>query len=150
MVFEHLQNPEIQLREIFRVLRSKGKLIFHTPNKLSYSTILARLTPQVFKDKLVYLLQGRSEEDVFPAFYKINSKSTIQKLARQSGLRIKEIKLVCSTAQMAIIPPLAFLELLWIKLLMTKPFTWLRPNIIAILEKSEEDDSIELLGPAHY
>jgi len=135
MVFEHINRPEVQLREIYRILKPGGKLIFHTPNVLSYATLMARLVPERIKNKLVFLLQGRKDEDVFPAFYKINSKSKIEKLGKQAGFRIKKIMMVCSSAQFIIIPPIVFLELLWIRLLMTKRMKWLRTNIIAILEK---------------
>ena len=136
MVLEHLNRPEIQLKEIHRILKPGGKLIFHTPNKLSYTTVMARLIPERIKDKLIFLLQSRKEEDVFPAFYKINSRSEIEKLSEQCGFRVKKIRMICSSAQFAIIPPIVILELLWIRLLMTKPMRWLRNNIIAILEKA--------------
>ena len=78
MVFEHLEKPEAQLREISRILFPDGILVFHTPNKLSYSTILARLIPESIKGKIIYLLQKRKDEDVFPAHYRINSIRNLQ------------------------------------------------------------------------
>ena len=136
MVFEHLDNPADQLIEISRVLKPEGKLIFHTPNTLGYSTIIAKVIPEAIKDKIIGLLSGRKEEDVFPAFYRINSPSRITKLAKESGLKIVKISMICSSALLVIFPPIVFFELLWIRLLMTgimKPF---RTNIIAILEKA--------------
>jgi len=137
MVFEHIKYPEVQLQEIFRILKPGGKLIFHTPNILGYTTYIARLIPELIKDKLVFLLQGRIEEDVFPAYYKINSKSKIEKIAKLSGFNIKNITMICSSAQFIIIPPIVILELFFIKLLITKPLKNLRTNIIAILEKTK-------------
>ena len=60
MVFEHLDHPEKQLREIARVLSKDGKLIFHTPNKFGYATLIARLIAEAIKAKLVYVIQGGS------------------------------------------------------------------------------------------
>lgn len=136
MVFEHFDNPEKQLMEIFRVLSRGGKLIFHTPNKLGYTTLLARMIPKSIKDRLVYILQGRKEEDVFPAFYRINSKSQIYKLAKLTGFNVLKIKMICSSAQFVILPPIVFLELIYIRFLMSKLGKPLRTNIIAILEKT--------------
>ena len=137
MVFEHIKYPEVQLKEIFRILKPGGKLIFHTPNTLGYSTFIAWLIPEMIKSKLVFLLQGRIEEDVFPAYYKINSKSKIEKIAKLVGFNIKNIKMICSSANFVIIPPIVILELLIIRLLMTKVLKNLRTNIIAILEKPD-------------
>ncbi len=136
MVFEHLDNPEKQLKEISRVLTKGGKLIFHTPNKLAYSTLAAMIIPETIKDRLVYILQGRKEEDVFPAYYKINSPSKIKEIAALSGFNVLKIKMICSSAQFVVLPPIVFFELIWIRLLMSKRGKPLRTNIIAILEKA--------------
>jgi SAM-dependent methyltransferase len=135
MVFEHLEIPEEQLREISRILKKGGRLIFHTPNKHGYTTFLARILPEFVKSSLVYLLQGRKEEDVFPAYYRINSRYEITKAGDLVGLKIADFKLFCSSAQLVIFPPLVVFELIWIRFLMSrcgKPF---RTNIIAVMEK---------------
>lgn len=140
MVFEHLDNPKQQLSEIYRILKVGGKLILHTPNKLGYTTLMARLmarmTPEKIKARLIYILEGRKEDDVFPVFYKINSPSEINRLGTESGFKIVKLKLICSSAELVIIPPLAFFELIWIRFLMSKFGKPLRTNIIAILEKA--------------
>jgi ubiquinone/menaquinone biosynthesis C-methylase UbiE len=135
MVFEHLQQPESQLREIARVLKSGGRLIFHTPNVLGYGTLAARVIPEAVKAKLIFFLQGRKEEDVFPAYYRMNSPSRIEKLAGSSGLDISSIRMICSSAQLVVCPPLVIVELLWIKMLLTRAMRPFRTNIIAILQK---------------
>ena len=135
MVFEHLDKPEKQLREIFRVLSPEGKLIFHTPNKWGYVTIAARIIPEALKKWAILFLEGRQEEDVFSTYYKINSPSKIKELARSTGFNVSQIKHVCSSAQFAAIPPIVIFELLWIRFLMHNFGKPLRTNIIAILEK---------------
>lgn len=135
MVFEHLKEPVVQLEEIFRILKPGGTLLFHTPNSLSYTTFLAKLIPESIKDKIIYLLQNRKEEDVFPAFYKINSISNIKNHAQESGFEVDKIKLITSSAQFVMIPPLVFFELILIRFLMTKRMEEFRTNIIAKLTK---------------
>ncbi len=135
MVFEHLRAPAEQINEIFRVLKPGGQLIFHTPNVLGYTTILARLTPSAIKDGLISLLQKREKEDVFPTFYRMNSPSRIERIAHQSGFRVEKINMICSSAELVLFPFLVVWELLWIRVLMTNPLKPLRTNIIAILEK---------------
>jgi ubiquinone/menaquinone biosynthesis C-methylase UbiE len=136
MVFEHLDNPERQLKEIARVLTKGGKLIFHTPNALGYATLFARMIPEFIKKKFIYLLEGRKEEDVFVTHYKINTPSQIKRLAKLSGFSVSEIRMICSSAQFVVLPPIVFLELIWIRFLMSKAGKPLRTDIIAILEKA--------------
>ena len=136
MVFEHLKNPEKQLKEIARILKPGGKLIFHTPNNFGYTTIMARVIPERIKAKIIYILQGRKEEDVFPAFYRINTSKNIKTFAKLAGLKVKSIKMICSAAQFVIFPLIVSVELIYIKLLMTKVMKPLRTNIIAVLEKT--------------
>jgi ubiquinone/menaquinone biosynthesis C-methylase UbiE len=136
MVFEHLDNPVKQLKEIARVLKKGGKLIFHTPNMFGYSTLLARVIPEFIKERLVYILQGRKGEDIFPAYYRINSHSKITKLANLTGFNVFKIQMICSSAEFIIFPPIVLLELLWLRFLMSKAGRLLRTQIIVILEKN--------------
>lgn len=66
MVFEHLEEPVAQLQEIERILKPGGELLFLTPNTAGYTTFLGRMVPDFLKDKVIYLLEGREENDVFP------------------------------------------------------------------------------------
>jgi len=135
MVVEHLDDPERQFREIYRVLKPGGTFIFHTVNTFGYYVILARLIPELFKKKLVLLFEDRAAEDVFPTCYRANSRKKIELLARKVGFPDVKVKLVASSAKFIIIPPLLIPELLWIRLTLTKPFKPLRTNIIAMLTK---------------
>ena len=56
MVFEHLKEPKIQLSEIYRILKPGGTLLFHTPNSLSYGTILARIIPGFIKKTVIFIV----------------------------------------------------------------------------------------------
>lgn len=144
MVFEHLDKPETQLKEIARVLKPGGKLIIHTPNTLGYVTLIARMIPNAIKAALILHLEGRKEEDVFPAYYRANSAARIAELASSCGLRVSKVRMICSSPKLAILPPLVLLELLWIRLLMTGALRPFRTNIVAILENSQmHSDGVE-------
>lgn len=140
MVVEHLDNPEEQFREVGRVLKPGGIFIFHTPNARSYTTMLASLIHRGLKDKLIYLLDGREEEDVFETYYRANTQQSIKDMSQKTDFNIVKVKMIASDAAFSVIPPLAFLELFCIRLLMTKPFAPLRTNIIAILKKQRAFD----------
>lgn len=135
MVFEHLKEPQAQLRDIFRTLKPGGELVFHTPNSRGYGPFLATLLPEAMKDRIIWYLQRRKPEDVFPTYYRINTTNEIERLAASSGFELSSVRLIVSTPLFIMIPPLLVLELLLIRLLMTDLGRPLRSNIIAVLKK---------------
>ncbi len=135
MVVEHLSLPENQFREVNRVLTSGGLFIVHTPNKFGYTTVLSMMLPDKVKNLLIRFFQGRSESDVFNTYFRANSRKKIYSLAGSVGFEVMDIKMIVSSAQFVMIPPLVVLELIWIKLLMMKLFKPLRPNMIVVLKK---------------
>lgn len=135
MVVEHLSHPATQFRQIRRVLKPGGLFIFHTPNALGYSTLLARLVPDSIKRKLIYLLDGRKQEDVFPTHYRANTRRRIATLAQSTGFEVMKVHMIVSSALSAMILPLAVFELVWIRLLMTAPLQGLRTNMIVQLRR---------------
>jgi ubiquinone/menaquinone biosynthesis C-methylase UbiE len=136
MVVEHLAEPAIQFREINRILKPGGIFLFHTPNAIGYPSILAKLTPENLKHKLIHLLDGRKEEDVFETHYKANTRNQIVSLAEMVGVEARKIRMTVSDAIFALVPPVAIPELAYIKMLMMPRFERLRPDIIAILRKN--------------
>lgn len=137
MVVEHLTRPDLQFREIARVLRPGGLLLLHTPNAKGYSTLAGRLVPEAAKRVLIKALDSRSPDDVFPTHYRANTERALTTVAAQSGLTLESCSLVATDAMFAVVPPLAAAELLLIRLLMLDRFRKFRSNIIALLRKSE-------------
>jgi ubiquinone/menaquinone biosynthesis C-methylase UbiE len=135
MVVEHLDTPRDQFLEISRIMKPKGLFLFHTPNVFGYGVLMARVVPNWLKNKLIYLLEEREERDVFETYYRANSEKRIHKLARACGFEVVKIEMLVSDACFASIPPLFVPELIWIRMLMTKPLRSLRTNIITILQK---------------
>jgi len=136
MVIEHLHHPEVQFTEISRILRRRGRLVFHTPNAFGYQIILGRLIPDFLKKKTIYFLQGREEEDVFETHYRANTRKSLLRLASECGFRIMKLDMRVATAQFVMIPPVLLLELFWLRALMSEKLKSLRNNIIGVLEKT--------------
>lgn len=142
MVVEHVSEPDHLFSEVSRVLKRGGVFVFHTPNRAGYGTVLARIMPQRVKHVLIRLLADRGEEDVFKTFYMANNPKSIIGFSLQAGFEVRQLRLINSAAECAVVPPLALIELLWIRLLMTKTFKPFRTNIIAVLCKNADSSAI--------
>lgn len=91
-VLEHIHNPLLTLKEITRVTKPGGKIFFITPYKYYAPIVLKRILPTVVLLKTIRWLYGRSEQDVFPTYYMINTTADIRKYAHNAGLTILECR----------------------------------------------------------
>lgn len=142
MVVEHLSEPETVLSEVHRVLRPNGIFIFHTPNFNGWSIRLASVFPDAVKKKLIRIIEGRREEEVFPTRYRMNTESAISRIAVNTGFEVEVIATVSSSAATAVFGPLAWLELLYIRWLQRPQCANLRSNIVAVLRKQADPKSV--------
>lgn len=88
-VVEHLQNPIDVLKEINRVLKPGGYLIFCTPNKNNILLLLKRALKSGKLNQLINkVLYGRSKEDIFITYYKVNDINTISQVLKSTGFEV--------------------------------------------------------------
>jgi SAM-dependent methyltransferase len=79
--FEHLGDPAAIVRSFDRVLKPGGWICARTPNRLGYIALANSLLPDALKSRVLHGAQpDRKEEDVFPAFYRLNTLRDIRRL----------------------------------------------------------------------
>lgn len=80
-VLEHVEDAQTMAAEIDRVLRPGGWLCGHTPNRNGYVAVGNRVVPaSLHAAVLQRVLPDRQTRDVFPAYYRMNTVRTIQRL----------------------------------------------------------------------
>jgi SAM-dependent methyltransferase len=91
-VMEHVQNPKIAFKEIYRVLKPNGIFVAKTPNKWHYVAMIAKMTPYSFH-VFINRIRGRKAYDIFPTEYKINTKRDIKDCSYYSGFEVVNIEM---------------------------------------------------------
>jgi ubiquinone/menaquinone biosynthesis C-methylase UbiE len=81
-VLEHIEHPEVFAAEVGRVLRPEGWFCARTPNSFSILAMASRMIPNRLHARLLQRIQpgGREARDVFPTFYRMNSRAAIRRL----------------------------------------------------------------------
>jgi SAM-dependent methyltransferase len=86
-VAEHFEEPIACHREIARVLKPGGLLLFQTPSRYWYPMLAARVTPQWFHEFYVHHFgSGRMENEIFPTYYRFNDELVIREQLKSCGL----------------------------------------------------------------
>ncbi len=89
-VAEHFEFPKACNREIHRVLRPGGRLLFLTPSRHYYPMLAARLTPHWFHEFYIHrFASGRATGEVFPTFYRLNDRKAIMRELHDAGFNCK-------------------------------------------------------------
>lgn len=149
MVAEHLAGPGECFREIARVLRPGGTLLIHTPNVRSPIIGFGALLPDALKRALVRIMEwDREDNDVFPAFYRVNTPAAMAEAAEAAEFRVANLQLIWTTAATSFLGPLSVPELLAIRALDALGAASLRPNMIATLRAPAPTPAAEELLPA--
>jgi SAM-dependent methyltransferase len=135
MVVEHLDDPAVFLSEVRRILRPDGRFIFHTTNFANWIIVLAYFFPEGIKQRIIWHLEKRRAEDVFPTRYRINTNGEIRKVAAGAGFSIDELHFVDSIGLLKTLGPAGWAEVLLAKVNGALGRGRYRSNIICVLRR---------------
>ena len=91
-VFEHLKDPNRAFRGFSRVLKPGGHVVFLTPNKYDYVSVIASVVPNFLHQKIVKFAERREEAETFPTFYRANSKAALKRFGNRLGFSIEHLE----------------------------------------------------------
>jgi ubiquinone/menaquinone biosynthesis C-methylase UbiE len=94
LVVEHLREPKAAIGEFYRLLKPGGRLAIFTPNLLHYFGAAGKITPHWFHLWFNSTIRGVNELNVFPTYYRANTKARIRALLVRAGFERIEISLV--------------------------------------------------------
>ncbi len=113
--FEHLRDPAAMIREAARVLKLGKALVFVTPHRWNYVSLVSRLTPVSFH-RFVYRLLGHSGDKLpfCPTYYRLNTPGKIYAHANEVGLRVSQLKVTVGPPEYTkIFPPILHRMVIW-------------------------------------
>lgn len=85
-VLEHVQDPQTFFSEVARVLKHGGFVCARTANRIGYVALLASLIPRCRHAKVLQTVQRkRSEADIFPAYYQVNTVWRLRRILAAAG-----------------------------------------------------------------
>ncbi|KKN89418.1 hypothetical protein LCGC14_0239250 [marine sediment metagenome] len=138
-VLEHLVKPAVVLEELHRILKPGGRVVFLTPNRYDYVSVLATLIPQSAHRWVVARLEGRSKAETFPTHYHANSKRALHRLAGRTGFHLQRVSYHnCYPAMFMHHPMLCRLGIAWDQLVCrVKGLNWLQGWLLGVLESTK-------------
>ncbi len=138
-VFEHVEHPNVFLKEAFRVLKPGGRFFFRTPNLTHYVSLFSFFTPHSVHRLLANRMRGLPTEahDPYPTFYRMNRPATLRSLATEAGFSRCDFSMIEGEPSYLLFNTFAFLmgvayERLVSSQRLLEPF---RANIIGYLGK---------------
>jgi 2-polyprenyl-3-methyl-5-hydroxy-6-metoxy-1,4-benzoquinol methylase len=138
MVMEHVKYPNLVFQELDRVLAPGGTVLLHTPNLANYlvagNRVLSKVIPHRLHTAIVRTSERRTEEEIYPTFYRANTRRKLCTLAG-SGLKVVVEFLPGPRPFFHNFAPLALGELLMTRLSQLRPFQSFGTTLLVSMRK---------------
>jgi len=138
-VLEHVADPASHFQEVFRVLKPEAAYCFRTPNCWHYVTMAASLMPHSIHLRLANKLRALDADahDPWPTVYRANTRRTLRRLARSSGLLPEELRMIEVEPSYGAAHPLLFYPMMAYERLVNSSdlFSLFRVNILGTFRK---------------
>jgi|SRR5579863_7457731 len=138
-VLEHVADPASHFQEVFRVLKPGASYCFRTPNRWHYVTIASSAVPHSMHLRLANRLRALDADahDPWPTVYRANTRRTLRRLARRSGLLPEELRMIEAEPSYGAVHPLLFYPMMAYERLVNSSdlFSLFRVNILGVFRK---------------
>jgi ubiquinone/menaquinone biosynthesis C-methylase UbiE len=150
MVTEHLETPQRTFAELARVLAAGGQLVINTPNSAGYYLDLMRLGKLLMPKRMVLwlarMLEHREPDDVFPTYYRANTRKQLRDLALAAGLVEERVLFVTDRPLFYFFAPFCLLEMLLTRILIWLGFEQFTASAILGVYRRAENEGMAQPG----
>lgn len=115
MVIEHVQHPHQFLMEIQRILQPGGRFLFHTTNFHNVLSFIGHFMPDGIKKRMIWALEKRKAEDIFPTRFELNTVARIRKVVAGTPLTIERLSINGTSGAFGMLGPIGWAEVLMMK-----------------------------------
>jgi 2-polyprenyl-3-methyl-5-hydroxy-6-metoxy-1,4-benzoquinol methylase len=136
MVVEHVHKPKEFLLEVERILQPGGSFLFHTTNFQNIVVFMSYLLPDRVKEKLVWILEKRKAEDLFPTRFEMNTLATIKEVVAGTSLTIEHLATNGTSGFLGRLGALGWAELFLTKAVSSFGSGRYNSNLICVLRRS--------------
>lgn len=136
MVAEHIEQPEMVVQSLARLIKPTGYVVIYTPNRWSFLSAMASLIPNSLHAFLARLLApDREDEDIFPTCYKMNTRRRLRNLFKEGGFREVGFAYLDDTSILQRFRVTCFLELALRKVFHLLRVRYPENNLLGIYQK---------------
>jgi ubiquinone/menaquinone biosynthesis C-methylase UbiE len=154
MVVEHLPDPPSTFREFERVLSPGGALVVHTPNIWNYAVVVARVlktvVPASVLQQLIRWSEERQNADIFPTFYRANSRASITSTLESFRLSCEQFEMLVGPQPICrFFAPIVLCELLLMRAIMWRLLSSFATTMLCSFRKGQSLESVSALAHSH-
>jgi len=132
-VFEHLETPELAMREFSRVLKKGGFLYVKTPNLWNYGMIFSWAAPTALQE-LFKSATGLS--DNIPTFYRANTERKLKELAGKTAFAVRSLEFRPGSYMYFAFSSAAFFTMRGFSRLVGKVTDRMHQTLLCVMEKA--------------